>query len=112
MLNIVGRLIPSTRTIAIAILIANVIGIQIGLAGLQRAQAIREGSCLDSPRIAQQQLEELDRIHRLLVDADERVNDVQILLGLQRGPLGSQIKDIQARITALQAKIEASTSAK
>ncbi|MEK9281180.1 hypothetical protein MTR72_16420 [Bradyrhizobium sp. ISRA442] len=104
----------SNRTILIALLIFNVIG--IGLSEVQRMRlgqqstdAVVQLQAIERQRLAEQAAD-LDRTYRLIAGINERVNNVEI--ALQSGPLASQIKDIHERLMAIQIKIEASTAAK
>ena len=103
MLNSATTSFMSTRMLLWVVFIANVIAILIGLSLLERM-----GEPIIQSRVAETQTEDLNRIYRLLVDTNERVNGVQI--ELQRGRLATQIDSIENQVHAIQTKIDLSTA--
>ncbi|QPF82450.1 hypothetical protein IC762_22110 [Bradyrhizobium genosp. L] len=105
---------PLMTIILIAVLVFNVLG--IGLSEIQRRQlgqqsflAVLELRDIEKQRLAQQTVE-LDRIRNLIDDVDQRINKVQIVL--ESGPIALQVKGIEARVNALQIKMEEASTSK
>ncbi|MGY3549409.1 MULTISPECIES: hypothetical protein [unclassified Bradyrhizobium] len=104
----------SNRTILIALLIFNVVG--IGLSEIQRMQlgnqssdAVLELQAIERKRIAEAAAH-WEQTNKLLAEINKRVNNVEI--ALQPGPLAGEVRDIYERLKAVQTKVEASTVAK
>ncbi|MGY3343459.1 MULTISPECIES: hypothetical protein [unclassified Bradyrhizobium] len=104
----------STRTILIALLIFN--GVGIGLSEIQRMQlgnqsrdAVLELQASERKRIAEAAAD-WERTNKLLAEIKQRVNNVEI--ALQSGPLTGEVRDMYERLKAVQTKVEASTVAK
>ncbi|WP_439361140.1 hypothetical protein [Bradyrhizobium sp. DASA03007] len=104
----------SNRTILIALLIFNMVG--IGLSEIQRRQlgnqsteAVLELQAIERKRIADAAAD-WERTYKLLAQINQRVNNVEI--ALQSGPLAGEVRDIYERLKAVQTKVEATTVAK
>ncbi|QOZ25969.1 hypothetical protein CI1B_54500 [Bradyrhizobium ivorense] len=129
-----------TTIILIAILVLNVLG--IGLSEVQRRQLGQQSflATLELRDIEKQRLEqqatELNRLYGLVANIDQRISKVQaavenaelahlnslvtnvdqrinkVQTALESGPLALQVKDIQARINAVQIKLDQAPAGK